>query len=366
MTYETLENLTLVQVELSNILFLQAVLETCNLSGIKADVRQGRRKQYEDLHAKLLPGSDPDDDMPQLVEKWWDEEEVWIGRQPDAIGQRLEDQLLYRALVLLFRNHNLCPFTKTVTKLFRKPYEKPDLEDFERLHSESATRFLLASIENLQERDVVHFRCLIPALKAVTEKSVHQALYSARYKLLGRDLAVLKGLVIGGVLGVSASIVMGPILGTWIGNAVGLSGAAATSFGLAFLGGGSLASGGFGMAGGSVVLGVAFGSARAAHDGLNAAADDLNIVVDARNLPILLATGRLLSQLEFAELSEWIRWRIMARGTETSQRLEKVVGDDEEAKGWRERLRTNQKLYERAFGMAKSYDWMSVYDIGRT
>ena len=117
------------------------------------------------------------------------------------------------------------------------------------------------------------------------------------------------------------------------------------------------------MAGGSVVLGVAFGSARAAHDGLNAAVDDLNIVMDARNLPILLATGRLLSQLEFAELSEWIRWRIMERGSETSQRLEKVVGDDEEAKGWRERLRTNQNLYERAFAMAKSYDWVSVYDV---
>jgi len=43
-------------------------------------------------------------------------------------------------------------------------------------------------------------------------------------------------------------------VGTWIGGLWGLHGAAATSFGLALLGGGSLASGGLGMAGGISVL----------------------------------------------------------------------------------------------------------------
>lgn len=43
-------------------------------------------------------------------------------------------------------------------------------------------------------------------------------------------------------------------VGTLIGNAMGLSGAAATKAGLAFLGGGSLAAGGFGMVGGTVLL----------------------------------------------------------------------------------------------------------------
>lgn len=49
----------------------------------------------------------------------------------------------------------------------------------------------------------------------------------------------------------------GPIeaaIGTWIGNAMGLSGVAATNAGLATLGGGAIAAGGFGMLGGTVVL----------------------------------------------------------------------------------------------------------------
>lgn len=53
----------------------------------------------------------------------------------------------------------------------------------------------------------------------------------------------------------------GPIItsvGTWIGNSMGLYGAAATNAGLALLGGGSLASGGFGVAGGTMLLAAAF------------------------------------------------------------------------------------------------------------
>jgi hypothetical protein len=56
----------------------------------------------------------------------------------------------------------------------------------------------------------------------------------------------LSGLVVVGGIGFLAA----PILGGTIGAAAGLQGAAATSFGLSLLGGGSLAAGGMGMAGG--------------------------------------------------------------------------------------------------------------------
>ena len=48
----------------------------------------------------------------------------------------------------------------------------------------------------------------------------------------------------------------GPAIGAFVGSLMGLSGAAAVSAGLAFLGGGSLAAGGFGMFGGMVVITV--------------------------------------------------------------------------------------------------------------
>ena len=47
-------------------------------------------------------------------------------------------------------------------------------------------------------------------------------------------------------------------VGTWIGSSVGLSGIAAANFGLALLGGGSVAAGGLGVAGGVTVLTLAF------------------------------------------------------------------------------------------------------------
>jgi hypothetical protein len=55
-------------------------------------------------------------------------------------------------------------------------------------------------------------------------------------------------------LGAAVLLVLAPYLAGAIGGFMGLGGAAATSAGLALLGGGSLAAGGFGMSGGYVVL----------------------------------------------------------------------------------------------------------------
>jgi hypothetical protein len=70
-----------------------------------------------------------------------------------------------------------------------------------------------------------------------------------------------KTLVIGGAVVVGAACFLGlglvaaPAVGTWVGSTfLGWSGCAATSSGLAALGGGSLATGGLGMAGGTAVV----------------------------------------------------------------------------------------------------------------
>ncbi|QKE82493.1 hypothetical protein [Arthrobacter sp. NEB 688] len=68
--------------------------------------------------------------------------------------------------------------------------------------------------------------------------------------------ALRLGLVGGSVALTVVSSGVATAVGTAIGGAMGLSGAAATSAGLAFLGGGSLAAGGFGMAGGALVVTV--------------------------------------------------------------------------------------------------------------
>lgn len=67
----------------------------------------------------------------------------------------------------------------------------------------------------------------------------------------------LAGLAIGAPAGLVAAPAIGGAVGTLIG---GYTGAAATSYGLALLGGGSLAAGGLGMAGGTLVITAAGGA----------------------------------------------------------------------------------------------------------
>jgi hypothetical protein len=90
--------------------------------------------------------------------------------------------------------------------------------------------------------------------------------------------------IIGGsiLVGGAACFVTGgaaaPAIGSWIGSTfMGLSGAAATSAGLAALGGGSLAAGGAGMAGGTTLVATAMAAAGAGAAGVatKSVTDDL-------------------------------------------------------------------------------------------
>lgn len=65
-------------------------------------------------------------------------------------------------------------------------------------------------------------------------------------------LALLSGAAIFFTGGTASPVVVS--IGTWIGGTMGLSGIAATNAGLALLGGGSIASGGFGMIGGAALI----------------------------------------------------------------------------------------------------------------
>jgi pimeloyl-ACP methyl ester carboxylesterase len=122
-----------------------------------------------------------------------------------------------------------------------------------------------------------------------------------------RDLAKATRIAI--VTGVAAAVVApasfvaAPAIGAAIGSsALGgeLVGAAAVSHGLAMLGGGSLAAGGFGMAGGTVVV-VAAGAALGGAGGLATSSAylrddksfDIRLLRDGRGTPVLLASGFL-------------------------------------------------------------------------
>ena len=125
--------------------------------------------------------------------------------------------------------------------------------------------------------------------------------------------------VAGGTIGAAAviapvALLAAPALGAVLGSSAlggSLTGAAATSHGLAMLGGGSVASGGLGMLGGKIVLtatGTALGSALGATTASAYAGADRSFAIErvreGTGTPVIFATGFLTEGL-----TGWTDWR---------------------------------------------------------
>lgn len=130
----------------------------------------------------------------------------------------------------------------------------------------------------------------------------------------------------GGVVLVgTGAFALAPIIGTAIGGAAGLSGAAATSYGMAFLGGGSLASGGAGMAGGlwlvtgaGATAGLLGGSGAAAIFELGAK----QVRVELTRLQVTMKMTMLTGQVDLLKAQSVLRsWKDSA--THFKRRLKK-------------------------------------------
>jgi hypothetical protein len=119
----------------------------------------------------------------------------------------------------------------------------------------------------------------------------------------------------GGLIVAPVFFVAAPAIGGAIGAYTGLSGAAATSHGLALLGGGSLAAGGLGMAGGTAVItaaGAGLGGALGASVSASYVADDptfgIELVEAGTGPPVVFSSGFLTE-----DESGWGRWRTLIR-----------------------------------------------------
>lgn len=125
----------------------------------------------------------------------------------------------------------------------------------------------------IDRADAIHERAttLDPGLTPEDVRSVIDALKRSTKRLQKDSVSVQAQfgmatfMAAGAVLSGGAANAVGTAVGTHI---LGLSGAAATSAGLAFLGGGSLAAGGLGMAGGKILVGTAAYGVRSASKAL--------------------------------------------------------------------------------------------------
>ena len=128
---------------------------------------------------------------------------------------------------------------------------------------------------------------------------------SRNAKIAGSGLA---GLAVLGSAGLLAAPAIGGAVGTLIG---GYSGAAASSYGLALLGGGSLAAGGLGMAGGTIVVatvGAALGGAVGASVTNTYVREDksfgIEMLQDGEGVPVVTCNGFLSEGA-----SGWGEWK---------------------------------------------------------
>lgn len=97
-------------------------------------------------------------------------------------------------------------------------------------------------------------------LDRIKELSEYETLLKYDKTNLARSTKLASSAVVAAGAMTGVGLMAAPFLGGILGSAVGgYSGAAATSYGLAMLGGGSIAAGGFGMAGGAAVVAAAGG-----------------------------------------------------------------------------------------------------------
>jgi len=113
--------------------------------------------------------------------------------------------------------------------------------------------------KGLQERDrkgQYQFVAAQAGFSASIGSDIHQNTEAFFSSVSGYWGKLVRTALIGSVTLASVLLVSAVPIAAFIGGLAGLHGAAAISFGLAFLGGGSLAAGGMGMAGGVMVVGV--------------------------------------------------------------------------------------------------------------
>jgi hypothetical protein len=185
--------------------------------------RKAMSKQYERLHR----------DLKQLLDPQTTSHEDWISDE-DLIGERLSAVAdLDVSLQLLIELAAATPWAIVEPKL------KP--EALEGLRNLRAKRVLWAA-SKLSGTEQADARFIMEELRRrLPEQGKGRGSHYWPIVAAGTATAILATLA-------------APPIGAAVGAAMGLSGAAATSAGLAALGGGSLAAGGLGMAGGTALI----------------------------------------------------------------------------------------------------------------
>ena len=356
--FEVLEQATEEQKNIANWLLLKCSELTIRMA---KEERKKYWKEFKELKKAIMPNFNGQKKELDIVKEWWTEEMKWYCNYESNFSKRgLRKFLLYRIQRVFFRNHGSAPFKKKV-----RTREIID-ENFYQINQNLFQDFLQFSTELIsKEEDFQEIEPIVDHLEALKSVNIPELVASSTHKIYGKDWKMIKGFAVGGAIGGVTSIFLGPVIGGFIGEMAGFSGAAATSYGLALLGGGSLAAGGFGMAGGSLILGLGFGITKGVQGIKNASQDELNQAQARVILPLLVAIGRIqLHEIKDRQIPKLIHSTVDSRLKEFNKRLEQLeTSDKEEDQKKIKRLKETVELYQNAAAMSEDYEWSSMRDL---
>ena len=362
--FETLERATQTQNDIANWLLLECAKLTATTA---KEERKEWGKDFEQLKKTIMPNFDETGKtLKGVVKEWWIEELKWYAENESNFSKNdLDNFLTYRLQRIFFKNHSSNPFKRTKRNiLMRKRIVLS--EEFSQVNQNLFGDFLKKSFDIIyQEKEFERIKSVVGHIKILQKVDISESVASAIHDLFGKDWKMLKGFVVGGGIGVVTSIFLGPVIGAAIGEMAGLSGAAATSYGLAFLGGGSIASGGLGMAGGSFFLGLGFGIANGVRGVDNVSQDELDHAQAGAVLPLLLSIGRIQYQeLGDRQIPDLIHATVSNRLREFDTRLDQLEKSNKIADRRKSKVVGETKeLYQNAVDMSELYDWCSFRDI---
>lgn len=360
--YPRLETVSEMQRDLSNRLLLLAASEAASEPGIAEDTRAYRLLQTRDLRAALLGHSSRVRGLrlEEIVSLWWHEERGWMRSLPESQRCHADEYVLYRLFVLFARNQSLCPFMTTRAALAtRRPRVVADSACFDRALSKHFRAFCRLSADLPGDAHSVHAE-----LGAMQRLDVVDAVGSARHRLVGTGSAVSVELAGGPMAALMPAAGRGVVMAAYFGHLMGFAGAAATTRGLVLLEGGEVSSSGFSLCHGEPSFGILCGEPAAAPRGIDP--DLLQLCRALKDLPILLAAGRLLKELGGEHLhraiNQWLRQRShadCALGDDGERSARPTEATEEPAV----EERSLQRLYVRARRSSRVYAWTTLHDL---
>jgi len=202
-----LEEISEQQIGIVNDLLFYVIDQCIEKSKGDPETFSHRKKDAEKLFRQLYGSGSkwPAITIESAVERWYHAELAWSKNQNP---EQVVEAWFYRMLTAFSRNHVMVPFTKEERHYLGKNQTIADSADFESFNAKAFQAFcerFLAPENPIKKPGIFPS---VDHLKALADHDLSKAIYSARHTLMGKDGDALTGILLGGTVGVLASLLL--------------------------------------------------------------------------------------------------------------------------------------------------------------